>query len=338
MLKSSRCSLLRSSSQVGSTSVRKYIARDGCGSNGPGVHMLADDQRKKSGVGATSTLPLSGIDITALRDRNVCSSSSCSRAVAIRAPGSGCFCFALRHDSIGSPPLRRPASVPEFFLRGCELARRNREQAIDWQRDAFFEAQLLLEAIAPEAERALGLRPDVVFEIVDVGADRLHRFVARVGEIAEQVHVVDGREGPRQVGVDERHRAAPGVDADLDEDRGRLLDVVARGLDQPRHLAQLRQDAAGAVGFGRVGEDCLRGQARRQRVGVDVRVALPRPDRFELELASADVRRNDLVLDLLGVGRPSTGMLSSRRAKPASALTCVSIAGRRKSSIRSSWT
>ena len=72
--------------------------------------MLADDQRKNSGVGATVMLPLSGIDMIELRDRNVCSSSSCSRAVEISVPGSGCFCFALRHASIGSLPFKRPAS------------------------------------------------------------------------------------------------------------------------------------------------------------------------------------------------------------------------------------
>ena len=171
--------------------------------------MLADDQRKNSGVGATSTPPLSGIDMTGLRDRNVCSSSSCSRAVAISVPGSGCFCFAFRHAAIGSPPFRRPASCRNSSWVAASSRVGDRQQAIDRQRDAFFEAQLLLEAIAAEAERALGLRADVVLEIVDVGADRLHRLGARVGEIAEQVDVVDVRERARQIGVDERHGAAP---------------------------------------------------------------------------------------------------------------------------------
>ena len=49
--------------------------------------MLADDQRKNSGVGATVMLPLSGIETIGLRDRNVWSSSSCPRAVEISVPG-----------------------------------------------------------------------------------------------------------------------------------------------------------------------------------------------------------------------------------------------------------
>ena len=236
--------------------------------------------------------------------------------------------LAPRLDRIAA--VQAAGELAEFFLRRGELTRRDGEQAVDRQRDAFFEPQLLLEAIAAETEGALRLRPNLVLEIGDVGADRLHRFGARIGEVAEQVHVVDVREGARQVGVDERHRAAPGVDADLDEDRRRFLDVVAGGLHQPRHLAQLRQHAAGAIGLRRVGEDRLRGEARCERVGVDVRIALPRPRRFELELAGADVRRDDLVLDLLAQRAAArAGMLSSRRANPARALTCVSMAARR---------
>ena len=157
--------------------------------------MLADDQRKNSGVGATSMLPLSGIDITGVaRQERVQLVELFARGRRSACPAAGCFCFALRHASIGSPPFRRPAAWRNSSCVARELARRDREQAIDRQRDAFFEPQLLLEAIAPEPERALGLRADVVLEIVDVGADRLHRFAARIGEIAEQVHVVDVRE------------------------------------------------------------------------------------------------------------------------------------------------
>ena len=281
--------------------------------------MLADDQRKNSGVGATVMLPLSGIDITGVaRQERVQLVELFARGRDQRA-GRGMFLLGLapRRDRIAA--VQAAGQLAELFLRRGQLARRDRQQAIDRQRDAFFEAQLLLEAIAPEAERALGLRPNVGLEIGDVGADRLHRFAARIGEIAEQVHVVDVGEGARQIGVDERHRAAPGVDADLDEDRRRFLDVVARRLHEPRHLPQLRQDAAGALGLGRVGEDRLRRQARRQRVGVDVRVALPRPDRFELELPGADIRRDDLVLDLLAAwgGRRQECCRAAGRSPPA---------------------
>ena len=93
---------------------------------------------------------------------------------------------------------------------------------------------------------------------------------------------------------------AQGLDADLDEHRRRILDVLARRLDQARRLAQLGQDAARAIGFGRVVEDRLGGQAERQRLAVGMRIPLPRSHFFELEDARVDVGRDDGVLDALG--------------------------------------
>ena len=83
-------------------------------------------------------------------------------------------------------------------------------------------------------------------------------------------------ERARQIVVDELQRAAHRLDADLDEDAGRILDVVARRLNQARRLPQLRQHAAGALGRRRVREQRLAGQARREDVGVELRVASPR--------------------------------------------------------------
>ena len=48
--------------------------------------------------------------------------------------------------------------------------------------------------------------------------------------------------------LDELQGAAHRFDADLDEDARRLLDVVARGLDEARGLPQLGQHAAGTLG------------------------------------------------------------------------------------------
>ena len=69
---------------------------------------------------------------------------------------------------------------------------------------------------------------------------RGQRFLLGVGEIAEKMQVVDARERSRQVVLDERECPAHRLDADLDEDARRLLDVVAGGLDETRCLAQLR--------------------------------------------------------------------------------------------------
>src|SRR5262245_63934505 len=110
----------------------------------------------------------------------------------------------------------------------------------------------------------------------------MRRFRLRVGEIGEQVHVVDARERARQIVVDELLRAAEGLDADLDEYARRILDVVARGLDEARNLPQLREDAAGPIRRRRMREQRLAGQARRDDVSVKLRVLLPGPHLFEL--------------------------------------------------------
>ena len=167
----------------------------------------------------------------------------------------------------------------------------------------FFEPQLLLELVAAEPERGARLRRELGFEVLDVGADGLRRFGLRVGEIAEQVQIVDVGERARQIVVDELQRAAHRLDADLDEDAGRVLDVVARGLDQARRLAQLRQHAARALGGRRVGEQRLAGEARREQVGVELRVALPGAHRLELEHPRPQVRGQHPVLEPLDAGQ-----------------------------------
>ena len=68
-------------------------------------------------------------------------------------------------------------------------------------------------------------------------------------------------ERARQIRLDEPQRAAPALESDLDEDPGTLLDVVARGLHESGHLAQLRDDAPRALGFGRVRKQRLARQA-----------------------------------------------------------------------------
>ena len=94
-----------------------------------------------------------------------------------------------------------------------------------------------------------------------VRRDRLARLGLRVGELAEQVQVVDLRQRARQIVVDERECPAHCLDADLDEDPGWFFDVVPRGLNQPRRLAQFGEHAAGAFSRRRVREQDLSGQA-----------------------------------------------------------------------------
>ncbi len=103
------------------------------------------------------------------------------------------------------------------------------------------------------------------------------------------MEVVDVAQGTRQVALDEAKRALERVDADFHEDARRVLDVVARRLQQPRRLAQLGQHPARPFGGRSVGKNRLRGQARRQDVGVQVRVALPGAHFLELEQPRAHV-------------------------------------------------
>ena len=117
------------------------------------------------------------------------------------------------------------------------------------------------------------------------------------------MQVVEPAERARQIVVDELQRAAQALEADLHEDARRILDVVARGLHQPRDLSQLRDDPPGALGERRVGEQRLSGQARREDVGVVLRAALPGADRFELEQPRADVGVERRPLEAFGVGQ-----------------------------------
>jgi hypothetical protein len=104
------------------------------------------------------------------------------------------------------------------------------------------------------------------------------------------MQVAQVAECARQVIVYEALRAAHALEADLHVDARGILDVVARGLDDARDLAQLRQDAPSPLGERRVVEERLPGQARRDDVRIVLRAALPRPDLLELEQAGTDAR------------------------------------------------
>jgi hypothetical protein len=92
-----------------------------------------------------------------------------------------------------------------------QLAQADREQPVGAQGNAFVEFELLLEALATEPER----RPWPAaqrfgFEVADVGRHEGRRFGSGVGQVSEDVEIVERREGLRQVLLDERsaHRAS----------------------------------------------------------------------------------------------------------------------------------
>ena len=198
--------------------------------------------------------------------------------------------------------LRRDAA--ELLLGRGQLAHRDGEQAVGVEGQPFVQPQLLLEPVASEPEVALAARGEVLLEILGVGADRGGRFHRRVGEVAKDVHVIEPRKGARQVLVDEALRTAHALEADLDEDAGRFLDVVAGGLHQPRHLPQLGDDPTGALRQRRIVEQRLTGEAGRDDVGVELGIAFPGPDPLEFEEPGADAVLERRPLDPLDVGQP----------------------------------
>ncbi len=119
------------------------------------------------------------------------------------------------------------------------------------------------------------------------------------------MQVVEVREWPRQVFVDEFERAAKALETDLQKDARGILDVFACRLHQPRRLTQLGEDAPRPFGQRGVLEDCLAGEAGRQHFGVGLRAALPGANLFELEEARADGRFERRFLEPLDVGQPA---------------------------------
>ncbi len=232
------------------------------------------------------------------------SSASCSSATATSWPAGGWSALVFCHAASGSPPLTREATRRNSSCVLLQLAGGDGQQAIGAEREAFVEAELLLEPLAAQAERALAARREVGLEKLDVGGERGRRFGRRVGEVAEQVQVAEVAEGARQVVVDEAERAAQALEPDFDEDAGRILDVVARGLHQARDLAQLREDAARAFGERGIVEERLAGEAGGERVGEQLRAALPGADRLELEEPRADARLEGRTLEPLDIGQP----------------------------------
>jgi hypothetical protein len=218
-----------------------------------------------------------------------------------------------------------------------QLALRDRQQAVGAERDAFVELQLLLQPLAPEPEGAARAGREVLFEIREVARDRARRLGRGVIEIHQHEGIVERAEGAGQILLDEAERAAQALEADLHEHAGRLLDVVARGLDQARDLVELRHDAARALGERRVVEEDLAGEARAQQIAVVLGIALPGPHGFELEEARADVGVQRRPLEPFDVGQARRIDRIERRANAPRSRIWASTAARLRSSSRSSW-
>ena len=209
---------------------------------------------------------------------------------------------APRVDRIRAVHSARNAS--ELLLGLTELAQRDGQQAVGSEGDPLVQLQFLLELLAPEPERSAGLGGLLPFQVVDVALNRRCGFRGGIGQITEQVEIIDGAERPREVAFDEREGTLQRFNADFHEDAGWVLDVVARRLDEAARLTQFREHAPGPLGDRRIREQRLHRQARGEDVAVELGVALPGADLLGLEHAGLDVSRHDRVLDPLDRREP----------------------------------
>jgi hypothetical protein len=118
------------------------------------------------------------------------------------------------------------------------------------------------------------------------------------------MQIVDGRKGSWQILLDELQGTAKGLDANLDENPGGVLDVVASGLEQARRLTELGEHAPGPLWRRRIREERLGRQARCQYIAVELGIALPGSNVLEIEHPAADVRREHPVLEPFDRGKP----------------------------------
>ena len=189
--------------------------------------------------------------------------------------------------------------------------------------EPFVELELLLELLAAEPERRARARRQLGLEVAAVALERVGGFHRRVGQVAQQVQVVHAGERARQVVLDELQHAAQRLEPDLGVDARRLLDVVARRLDQPRRLAELRQDAARPLVLGGVREDRLRrpgsSPGRRRRTAGSA----PRSEPLRSRRSGPGCSRRSTGCSIRSTSvSPSSGISSSRRANPDRARAC----------------
>ena len=86
-------------------------------------------------------------------------------------PGWRMILLRLGPGRHGIAAVQARCDAAELLLRLAQLAHRDGQQPVGVERDPFVEPQLLLEAVAPQAERALAPRRQVLLEVLDVAGD-----------------------------------------------------------------------------------------------------------------------------------------------------------------------
>ena len=85
----------------------------------------------------------------------------------------------------------------ELLLGGTQLPHRDRQQRVGAGGDALLQPQPLLQELAPDPERRSALWRHVLLEMLDVSAQSIARQRRGIGEVTQQVKVIDVCEGPR---------------------------------------------------------------------------------------------------------------------------------------------
>ena len=123
---------------------------------------------------------------------------ACRARDAAPSPGATLRPGRRRSDDrrrFGTPPAPRASSRSAIASSRSALSV-----------DAVLELQLLLEPLASQTERRLGARREIGLEIVDVRLDRRRGLGGGVGQVAEDVEVVETGERARQIRLDELQR------------------------------------------------------------------------------------------------------------------------------------
>ena len=204
------------------------------------------------------------------------------------------------------PGVDARRDLAETALLADELPLRDREQRLRPQADALPVAQPAVEPLPTQTERRPAPGGQGAAQVVVVAVDGLGRLGGGVGEVAEQVQVLEPPERPGQVALDELDHPVEHLRPGLDEDARRVLHVGGGRLEEARGLPQLGHHAPRPLLDRGVVEEGLAGERGGQQLGVVAGVALPRPDLLELVEPAADVVGEHAPLELL-LGRQAAG-------------------------------
>ena len=214
-----------------------------------------------------------------------CSSYSCSCAAVTSCPAADALRLARarrRSDRRRSavPATRRNSSCVACSSRSAIASSRSALSVMPSSSRSFCS-----NLLASESEGGLRARREVGFEVIEYRLDGGRGLGGRVCKVAEEVQVVEvanarGRSTSMNLSVPRRLSSPT-----LTKMPGRVLDVVAGRLHQGA--------APAAASTGRGGRARLPGRRRTapgppgscEQVGVELGIALPGADLFELEQA-----------------------------------------------------